>query len=412
MNEWTRRVRAAFPALERRAGGEPIAFLDGPAGTQVPRPVLDAITGYLTGRNANTEGAFATSRESDALIRRARETAAAFLGSSTPESIVFGANMTTLTFHLSRGLAAGWQAGDELIVTDLDHQANVAPWHRIAREHQLVVRTVPFHPATCTLDYNAMSRLAGERTRLIAVGHASNAVGTVNDIGRVAEIAQRNGSLLFVDAVHSAPHLSLDVEELGCDFLACSAYKFFGPHVGVLWGRPELLAAIDPPKLPPAPDQAPGRWETGTLNHEGIAGTAAAIEWIAGLAPPARVGAPLRERIGAGIAGIRAHEQPLVRDLIRELASMDGIRIYGPPEGAPRTPTVAITLAQHTATQVAEALGRRGIQVWDGDFYATTVIDRLDLREQGGVVRIGVAPYTSDRDIERLLGALHDLTRE
>lgn len=411
MNEWTRRVRADFPALERRTDGEPVVFLDGPAGTQVPRSVVDAMVGYLTQQNANTEGAFATSRESDALIQRARETAAAFLGAPAPESIVFGANMTTLAFHLSRGLAAGWNAGDELIVTDLDHQANIAPWHRIARERGLVVRTVPFDPATCTLDYDELSRLASKRTRLIAVGHASNAVGTVNDIGRVADIAKQNGSLLFVDAVHSAPHLPLDVQELACDFLACSAYKFFGPHVGVLWGRAELLAGFDPPKLPPASDQAPGRWETGTLNHEGIAGTAAAIEWIAALAPPEATGAPLRERVGAGVAAIRAHEQPLVRDLLRELASIEGVRIYGPPEGAPRTPTVAITVAGHTATQVAGAVGERGIQVWDGDFYATTVIETLSLREQGGVVRIGLAPYTTDRDIERLLRALRDLLR-
>jgi cysteine desulfurase family protein (TIGR01976 family) len=275
-------VRADFPVFERRIAGRPIAFFDGPGGSQIPQPVIDAVADYLTFHNANTGGRFATSEESDAVISAARAAVGDLLN-APPGEVVFGANMTTLTFAISRALGREWGPGDEVIVTELDHLANVAPWRRMAEERGMTVHTVPFDPDTMQLDLAAMERLLSPRTRLVAVGAASNAVGTINDVRRAAALAREAGALSFVDAVHYAPHRLVDVAELGCDFLACSAYKFFGPHVGILWGRGEHLERFTPFKVPPAPNTSPERWETGTLNHEGIAGTAAAVDWIAGL---------------------------------------------------------------------------------------------------------------------------------
>lgn len=407
------RVRRDFPALTREVGGLPVAFFDGPAGSQVPRRVIEAVSDYLAHHNANTGGAFATSRETDALIARARQQLADFLGAASPREIVFGANMTTLTFALSRSLRHGWSAGDEVIVTELDHQANVEPWRRAAEEAGAVVRVLPVDVESRTLDLDALERLLSPRTRLLAIGHASNAIGTITDVRRACALARNRGALTFVDAVHSAPHLLIDVQEIGCDFLACSAYKFFGPHVGVLWGREALLREVSPYKVPPATDECPGRWETGTLSHEGIAGTAAAVEWIASLAPDAAGERrdPLRSRVAAGMAAIESLEAPLMVRLLSGAERVPGARVHGPPHGHPRTPTLALTMEQLPAARVADRLAALGIFVWAGDFYASTVIDRLGLRERGGVVRIGLAPYNTAAEVDRLLEALAAIGR-
>lgn len=401
----TRRIRAQFPALSRTVGGRVPAYLDGPAGSQVPQSVIDAVADYLAFRNANTGGSFLTSVETEEVIETARSRVTALLGAPSPREIAFGQNMTTLTYALSRALRRGWGPGDELVVTDLDHQANVAPWRLAAEEAGMTVRTIPFDPESCTLDLEAMEAAIGPRTRLVAVGYASNAVGTVNDVRRVARLAREAGALSFVDAVHFAPHGVIDVQAIGCDFLACSAYKFFGPHVGILWGRRELLEAVTPDKVPPAPDTTPERWETGTLSHEGIAGTAAAVEWIASLAPSSEADG-WRARVAAGMEAIEAMEAPLFARLLEGVREIPGARVFGPPAGHPRTPTLAFTLEGSSPADIARSLAAEGIFVWDGDFYASTVIDGLGLRESGGVVRVGLAPYNTAEEVERLLEAL------
>jgi cysteine desulfurase family protein (TIGR01976 family) len=394
-------IRQQFPALGRVVGGEPVAFFDGPAGSQVPRAVIDAMGDYLAYHNANTHGLFATSRETDAIITTARERMADFLGARTPNEVAFGANMTTLTFALSRALRREWSAGDEVIVTELDHQANVSPWRQAAEEVGAVVRTVEFDPESGTLRMDQLEGFLGPKTRLVAVGYSSNALGTINDVHQVARLCRQAGALSFVDAVHYAPHGTIDVEEIGCDFLACSAYKFFGPHLGILWGRSELLDSARPFKLPPASDRSPERWETGTLSHEAIAGAAAAVEWIAGLAPSQD--GSWRERLIGGMHAIDEVEHPLLDRVFSGLATIPGVRLYGPPPTARRVPTVAITLEGRHPDEVARKLAAEGIFVWSGDFYATTVIDRLGLRESGGVVRIGLAPYNTADEVDRLI---------
>lgn len=396
------RVRPHFPALSREVNGAPVAYFDGPAGSQVPQPVIDAVSDYLAFRNANTEGVFLTSVETDEVIDNARRRMADFLGAASPREIVFGQNMTTLTFALSRALRQGWKAGDELVVTDLDHQANIAPWVRAAEEVGMTVRVVPFDTESCTLDMEALAAAIGPRTRLVAIGYASNALGTINDVRRVAELARAAGALSFVDAVHFAPHGVTDVQRIGCDFLACSAYKFFGPHVGILWGREELLEEPRPFKVPPAPERGPERWETGTLSHEGIAGTAAAVEWIASLAPP-EAGDGWRARMVAGMRSIEESEAPIFGKLLEGIRSVPGARLFAAPAGHPRTPTLAFTLENASPLEIAQALAAEGVFVWNGDFYASTVIDRLGLRDTGGVVRVGLAPYNTAEEVDRLI---------
>jgi cysteine desulfurase family protein (TIGR01976 family) len=401
-------IRQQFPALGRVVCGEPVAFFDGPAGSQVPRAVIDAMGDYLAYHNANTHGFFATSRETDAIITTARERMADFLGARTPNEVAFGANMTTLTFALSRALRREWSAGDEVIVTELDHQANVSPWRQAAEEVGAVVRTVEFDPESGTLRMDQLEGFLGPKTRLVAVGYSSNALGTINDVHQVARLCRQAGALSFVDAVHYAPHGTIDVEELGCDFLACSAYKFFGPHLGILWGRSELLDSARPFKLPPASDRSPERWETGTLSHEAIAGAAAAVEWIAGLA--LSQDGSWRERLIGGMHAIDEIEHPLLDRVFSGLATIPGVRLYGPPPTARRVPTVAITLEGRHPDEVARKLAAEGIFVWSGDFYATTVIDRLGLRESGGVVRIGLAPYNTADEVDRLIEGIRRAT--
>ncbi len=404
------RIRDDFPVFSRRAGGMPFAFFDGPGGSQVPRAVADAVAEYLVHHNANTHGRFLTSRETDETISRARSRVADLLGGD-PGKVAFGANMTTLTFALSRALGREWGPGDEVVVTELDHQANVAPWRRMAEERGMTVRAIPFDPETLTLDYAAAEAAIGPRTRLVAIGAASNAVGTVNDVRRVAEMARAAGALSFVDAVHLAPHRRVDVAALGCDFLACSAYKFFGPHVGILWGRREHLERFTPFKVPPASDDAPERWETGTLNHEGIAGTAAAIDWIAGLDPSSSADGGARGALDRAFAAIEAHETSLFARLWDGLGRIDGVRRYGVAADGPRTPTAAFTVEAAPPDEVARRLAEEGVFVWNGNFYALTVCERLALEDCGGLIRAGLAPYSTEEDVDRLLAGVERIAR-
>ena len=400
-HSFTDAVRASFPVFARRIAGKPIAFFDGPGGSQVPQEVAAAMVQYLTLHNANTHGRFRTSEETDAAMTGAREAFAEFLGAGSPREIVFGANMTTLAFHLSRSLGRELTQGDEIVVTELDHQANQAPWRRMAEDRGVTVRTVPFDAETMQLDYEAMERAIGPRTRLVAVGGASNAVGTINDVPRATAMARAVGAISFVDAVHLAPHRRIDVQALGCDFLACSAYKFFGPHVGILWGRREQLERLTPYKVPPASDEAPERWETGTQNHEGIVGAAAAVDWIASLA--ATPGNDRRAALDRSFELIEAHERALFERMISGIRAIPGTRVYGVPNGHPRTPTLGFTVPGASPDEVAKRLGDEGIFVWNGNFYATTVCERLALDDCGGLIRAGLAPYTTLGDVDRLI---------
>jgi len=394
-------IRAHFPALERHHGGHPVAYFDGPGGTQVPRRVADAMSDYLLHHNANTHWVYPTSQETDKLIAEARSAVADFLNGAADE-VAFGANMTTLTFHLARGLGRQWSPGDEVIVTELDHHANVAPWRRLEQERGITIRTVPLRTENGQLDWPALERAIGPRTRLLAIGGASNALGTVNDLAAAAALARNAGALTFVDAVHYAPHVLPDVGSLGADFMVWSAYKMYGPHLGVLWGRRELLEGLDIPKLDPAPSAAPEKLETGTQNHEGIAGLKAAIDFLAGLAPA--VGSR-RERLAATFAALHTRGEALLRRMWEGLGDVPGVRRFGPAPGLPRTPTISFVLEGRPSEQVARACAARGVFVSNGDFYATTVVERLGYAVDG-LVRAGCACYTSAEEVDRLIGCV------
>jgi cysteine desulfurase family protein (TIGR01976 family) len=398
-------IRAQFPASKREHRGVPVAYFDGPGGTQVPTSVVDAMSDYLFHHNANTHWHYPTSEETDAIIASSRAALADFLGAS-PSEIVLGANMTTLTFHLSRALGRSWGPGDEIVITELDHHANVAPWTALARERGLTVRTVPLVLETGQLDWAALEHLLSEKTRLLAIGAASNALGTVSDVARAARLAHQAGALIFVDAVHYAPHNLVDVRAIDCDFLACSAYKFYGPHIGILFGRRDRLEALDAPKLAPAPDTAPERMETGTLNHEGIAGAGGAVEFLASLSS----GTSRRERLAASFAALHERGQALVAQLWDGLADTPGVTLHGPPPTKRRTPTVAFTVEGRSSDEVATALAGKGVFVSNGDFYATTVVARLGLTS-AGLVRAGCACYTTSQEVERLLEGVRRLVR-
>ncbi|HEX8131094.1 MAG TPA: cysteine desulfurase-like protein [Pyrinomonadaceae bacterium] len=403
-------IRAHFPALERQHGGHPVAYFDGPGGTQVPRAVVEAIADYLYQHNANTHWAYPASAETDRILEDARQALADFLHAA-PNEIVFGANMTTLTYHLSRALGRSRiGAGDEIIVTELDHHANIAPWQALARERGATLRAAKMLPETGTLDWEDFQSLINERTKLVAVGAASNALGTITDVRRATQAAHAVGALSFVDAVHYAPHKLVDVRALDCDFLACSAYKFCGPHVGILYGKQELLDTLDFPKLIPAPDTSPERAETGTLNHEGIAGAAAAVDFFASLAPAFAAGGTRRERLRASFAALHSRGAALTGRLWQGLCEIEGVRVYGLPPDAPRTPTVSFTVAGVRSTVVAEKLAARGLFLSHGDFYAATVIERLALGVEG-LVRAGCACYTTTEEVERLIRAVADVAR-
>lgn len=395
-------IRSSFPALRRTHNGQPVAYFDAPGGTQVPVQVADAITDYLFHHNANTHWPYPTSAETDAILLGAREAAADLLNAKASE-IAFGQNMTTLTFHLARALGRMWSEGDEVIVTELDHHANVAPWRALAVDRGIVVRSAKMNCDLAQLDYDHLASLVSERTKLIAVGGASNAIGTVNDLERAAKIAKDANALFFVDAVALAPHELIDVKRIGCDFLACSAYKFYGPHVGILYGRHQLLDTIPFPKLAPAPDTAPERVETGTQNHEGIAGVTATIDFIASIGGDTGT---RRERLARSYAFLHEQGTRLTRMLWDALSAMPRVRIYGPPPEQPRTPTVSFTIERMHCDDVARALAQQGIFASSGDFYAATVCERFGIES---LLRIGFSCYTTEEEVQRLIDAVRTL---
>ncbi len=407
-----RHLRARFPALARLHDGRPVVYADAPGGTQVPRAVATAMTEYLATANANFGGVFATSRETGSMTARVRAGVAHLLGAASGDEIVFGQNMTSLTFAMSRALARTWQAGDEVIVTTLDHDANVAPWLLAAEERGAVVRTLACAAPDLSLPLDGLTALLGPRTRLVALGHASNAVGTIVDLAPLIAAAHRAGALVYVDAVHYAPHGVIDARALDCDFLACSAYKFCGPHLGVLYGRRALLESLTAYKVRPSSPHPPGKWETGTQNTEAIAGLGACLEHFGGLGAEVSPDPFSRAALTAGMLRIVAHEATLSRCFLAGLAAIPGARLYGivdPARVVARTPTFGFTLAGRTPRQVSEHLAARGIFIWDGHFYAKGVIDQLGLAESGGLIRIGFAHYTTVEEVERVVAAVGEI---
>jgi cysteine desulfurase family protein (TIGR01976 family) len=399
-------IRAHFPALRREHRGQPVAYFDGPGGTQVPAVVADRMRDYLLNHNANTHWAYPTSEETDAAIANARMALADFLGAA-PDEVAFGANMTTLTFHVSRALAREWQPGDEVVVTELDHHANVDPWRAVARDRGLTIRTVPLDTATGELDWQALERAFTPRTRLLAIGAASNALGTITDVAAAARLAHDAGALCFVDAVHFAAHAPVDVRAIGCDLLACSPYKFYGPHVGTMYVRQDLLERLDVPKVEPAADNAPDRLETGTQSHEAIVGAAAAVDFLASLAPhvPTR-----REAVRQTMTELHERGLRQATRLWNELRALPGVAVYGPPPSRPRTSTLSFVVAGTDSTTVAGHCAARGLFVSNGDFYALTVARRFGHADDG-FVRLGCAAYTTDDEVERVIAAIGELTR-
>lgn len=403
------RLRAQFPALAREFEGRAVIYADGPGGTQVPRSVTAAMTAYLATSNANFGGVFTTSRETNALVSDVRMGVAQFLNAAGPEEIIFGQNMTSLTFAMSRALARTWQAGDEIIVTTLDHDANVQPWRMAAEDRGVIVRTLAFTRSDLTLSVADLSRLLTPRTRLVALTAASNAVGTMVGLQPLIAAAHGVGALTYVDAVHYAPHGIIDVQALGCDFLACSAYKFSGPHLGIQYGRRALLESLTAYKVRPSSTLPPGKWETGTQNTEAIAGLQACLTHIAELGGEQPHALSTRVNLTAGMQRIMAHEQSLSARFLAGLATIPGITVYGHTAldlVHLRTPTFGIAIASRTPRQASEFLAARGIFVWDGHFYAQGVIEQLGLADRGGLLRIGFAHYTTCDEIDSVIAAL------
>jgi len=403
-------ARSQFPGLARRQQGKPVAFFDGPGGSQVPQRVIDAVADCLAHHNANDGGAFATSREVTAMCDQARRSVADFLGADDPDTIVFGQNMTTLTFALSRSLARTWKPGDEIVVTRLDHDANVSPWRSAAEDMGTKVRFLEIDPADCRLRVDELSRILNGRTKVVAVGVASNAVGTVNPVREIAAAGHRVGALVFLDAVHAAPHLHLDVNELGADFLACSAYKFFGPHVGILWGRRELLEQFHAYKVRPAPDDLPGRWMTGTPNFEGIAGTMAAIDYLADL------GTGGTDRVAAlksAYAAIKVHESNLAGRFLTRINQLPNWKVWGITDDRrldQRVATFGLTHRSRNSKEVAAVLAEHGIFAWAGNFYALELVETLGLMPDG-MLRIGFLHYNTIDEVDCLVQALIQIDR-
>ncbi len=393
----TQSIREHFPALDRLEAAQPVAYFDGPGGTQVPRAVADSVTDYLFHHNANTHWAYPTSAETDMALEHTRTVFADFLHASRRE-IVFGANMTSLTYHVSRALGREFKEGDEIVVTELDHHANIAPWMALEFERGVRVRWVSLIPETGQLDWNELESLINARTKLLAIGAAANALGTVNDVQRAARLGHAVGALVFVDGVHYAPHALPDVQAFECDFFACSPYKFYGPHVGVLFGRGELLERLDFPRLEPASNESPERAETGTLNHEGLVGAAAGVEWLASLG----CGEGRRERLSCTYTAFHERGTELFQRLWSGLSMVSGVRMYGPPPDAPRTPTAAFTVEGVASSEVTRQLAREGVFTSHGDFYALTVVERLGLAPEG-LVRAGCACYTTATEVTRLV---------
>ena len=418
-------VRAQFPSLSQTVNGHPAAFLDGPGGTQVPQRVIDAIAEYLRRDNANTGGAYSTSRHTDAMIAEARAAMADFLNCAADE-VAFGPNMTTLTYAMSRAIGRELKPGDEILVTRLDHDANVSPWLQMAEDRGVTVRWAEIHDENCTLDVSDLASKINENTKLVAVGYASNAVGTINPVKVITKLAHAAGALIYVDAVHYGPHGLIDVADLDCDFLACSTYKFFGPHMGVLFGKREHLKRFRPNKVRPNTNAIPNCWEWGTLNHECIAGITACVDYIADLGRHAelcrdgRLGRPAsaartlsrRAAIEAAYAAIHDHERALTERLIAGLKKIPGAKIYGitdPARFNDRCGTFAVRIEGHTPLELSTKLGERGFFTWDGNYYALNLTEHLDVEKSGGFLRIGLVHYNTTEEVDRLLAALNEI---
>ena len=400
-------VRAQFPSLKRVVNGHPAAYLDGPGGTQVPQRVIDAISNYLRSSNANTCGAYATSRETDQVIAGARSAMADFLGCD-PDEIVFGANMTSLTFAISRAIGRELGPEDEILLTHLDHDANISPW-RALEERGIKIQFADIHEEDCTLDLDDLASKINSRTKLVAVGYASNAVGTINDVKRIIGLAHEAGALAYIDAVHYAPHGPSDVRELDCDFLVCSTYKFFGPHMGVLYGKREHLARLQPYKVRANTNAVPQRWEWGTLNHECIAGITACVNYLAELGRTSEGVSSRRESIQAAYRAIQLHERALMKRMLAGLQEIRGLRLYGigdPARLESRCPTFALRIEGHTPVELATRLGEQGIFTWDGNYYAINVTERLGVEQSGGFLRIGFVHYNTEEEVDRVLNFL------
>jgi len=404
-------VREQFPSLQLQVNGQPAAFLDGPAGTQVPRQVMGEVQNYYLKSNANTCGAFATSRSNDAIIASARAAMADFFNCDKDE-VVFGQNMTTITFALARAIGRVFEPGDEIVVTTLDHDANVAPW-RALEDMGMVIRQVDIHESDCTLNLDDLKHKINANTKLVAVGYASNAVGTINPVAEITKLAHHVGALMFIDAVHYAPHGPIDVRALDCDFLVCSPYKFFGPHMGTLYGKREYLQRFRPYKVRPAPDSLPDRWETGTQVQELIAGIGAAVDYLAELGR--RCDPATKDRRNALLAAYRAthqHEMALLSRLVEGLLTIPGLRFFGisdPKRFDERCSTVSVRLANHSPAKIAAFLGERGIFTWDGNYYALNLTERLGVEATGGLLRIGLVHYNTAEEVDRLLAALREI---
>ena len=398
-------IRARFPALQRQHAAKPIAYFDGPGGTQVPSQVAEAMTDYLLHHNANTHWNYPTSAETDAAIMKAREAFADFFNAS-PREVVFGNNMTTITFHVSRALGRNWRPGDEIVVTELDHQANVSPWRALEKERGVTIRSVPIDLETSELAGAELERAITSKTKLVAIGAASNALGTISSVREAARLAHANGALCYVDAVHFAAHRSIDVKEMGCDFLACSPYKFYGPHTAVLYAKADIMSGLDVPKVAPATNEIPERLETGTQNHEGIVGAGAAVEFLASLGD----GRTRREKLVNAMEHLHARGEKLFARLWKGLTGTNGVSCYGPSPGRPRTPTVSFTVADVPSAEVAKALAREGVFVSNGNFYATGVLTAYGIGPEG-LVRAGCACYTTESEIDRLIESVRCIAR-
>ncbi|HUY95484.1 MAG TPA: cysteine desulfurase-like protein [Terracidiphilus sp.] len=407
-------VRSQFPSLRTQVDGQTAAFLDGPAGTQVPAQVIAAIQDYLTHFNANTGGAFLTSRRSDQMIAETRAAMADFFHCHSSE-VVFGQNMTTLTFAMSRAIGRELSPGDEILLTALDHDANFAPWKAL-KEKGVVIRVADIHEEDCTLDLQDLKSKLSHRTKLVAVGYASNAVGTINPVREIVRLAHAAGAMSYIDAVHYAPHGLIDVRELDCDFLVCSPYKFFGPHTGTLFGKREHLERFHPYKVRPAHDESPDRWETGTLAHELIAGIGAAVEYIAGVGRHSDPSAnSRREALAAAYRATVAYERQLIANLIEGLRSIPGVRVYGitdPARFEERCSTLSLRIGDHAPRTIAEFLAQRGIFTWDGNYYALNLTERLQVEQKGGMLRVGLVHYNTQEEVDRLLAALHEFAAQ
>ena len=405
-------VRSQFPSLAQTVNGHPAAFLDGPGGTQVPKRVLDAIAGYLGHDNANTGGAYATSRRTDAMIAEARAAMADFLNCGADE-VAFGPNMTTLTFAISRAIGRDLKPGDEIVVTRLDHDANVSPWLAMAEDRGIAVRWAEIHDEDCTLDIADLASKINSKTKLVAVGYASNAVGTINPVKEIVRLAHAAGALAYVDAVHYGPHGLIDVATLDCDFLVCSTYKFFGPHMGVLFGKRAHLQRLRPYKVRPNTNAIPNCWEWGTLNHEGIAGIAACVEYLAEVGRRSRPEvATRRAAIEAAYEAIHEQERGLFERMISGLLRIPDLKIYGitdPKRFHERCATLAVRIERHSPLQLATKLGEHGFFTWDGNYYALNLTEHLDVEKSGGFLRIGLVHYNTGEEVDRMLAVLREI---